>query len=245
MEINGLTNNLMGGKIIFMHIPKTAGTSFKNSLINHFDDNYIFPSKKLMRKYGGRYPDSWDFLKYKGSLEKSKLIYGHYPNHLLNKINNEGYIKITFVRDPIKRTISHLKHLKLYNEKFCSMTLEEIFRHESLNINQFDNLQTRYFLNGAPNKKLNYNNLKIAKKNLKSFTFIGVTEYYQQSLEILNERLELKLEEIKVNTFDENYNSKSVKLDFKIDEDLFFEIYESNRFDIELYNVILSDLKPS
>lgn len=223
----------MANSIYFMHIPKTAGTSFKHALIKNFDSNEIFPSKRDINKNSGRYPNIERIEKKKlvPKIQQAKLFYGHYPLHIYNRFELDKDLKITFLRDPIRRTISHLKHLKRYNPLFKGLSLEEIFEFKDFRVWQFDNLQTRYFLMGTPNYNLNFSNLKTAKNNLLKFDFVGITENYRDSLKLFENRFDISIEYLEHNKLSTSKTSSS-----SINEEFFLKIYDSNRLDIELYN---------
>ncbi len=91
--------------LFFMHIPKTAGTSFR------------FFLERSIRRRGGepapftrQYPSYADFVA-EGATRSSRydLVSGHYPYHVLELLP-AGTRVVTVLRDPVERCLSHVKH---------------------------------------------------------------------------------------------------------------------------------------
>lgn len=86
--------------VYFLHIPKTAGTSFQTYLTGHFGQQNICPAHL------------WSDLLRLTPLEVARkaFIWGHFYGYL------ERYISvplryITFLRDPVERALSHYAHI--------------------------------------------------------------------------------------------------------------------------------------
>jgi len=101
-------------KIFFMHIPKTAGSSFRRFL------------ERAVREAGGSVgerardgiwsADSESYLSYEefcsdaaASYRASDLLSGHYPFHVTELLPPETLV-VTVLRDPVERVVSHIKH---------------------------------------------------------------------------------------------------------------------------------------
>jgi len=193
----------------FLHIPKTAGTSFIALLDSYFDVDSIYPEKvwhELLKK------DHTNFSKY-------KLVRGHF-GYNVNQVFHRKPIYLTMLRDPVERTISQFEHIrrdKLGNnwvsENFLSHDelLSDLFKDENKR-KRLGNSQTRYigldcnvfdFTKDMDEKTLNHfrfdgnlhkfqNNisdeeiLENAKNRILDYEFFGITEKFEESMFLLH-----------------------------------------------------------
>lgn len=199
--------------LFFVHIPKTAGTSFRKACSRFFGDAAI------QCDYGPKQPqtsqavldwvyDDTDFFEFAQRLEQThcRLISGH--------VNLDRFVALvglmntlSFVRDPIERVISHFEHRRLYAD--YDGTLDEFM---ALPANR--NLQSR-LLAAAP---------------LEAIGFVGVTERYEESLALINEAYGLRLPVLTTNCHPERKDRGS----YAIDAEARQRILELNRADAEL-----------
>jgi len=95
----------MKNKIIFLHIPRTGGTTFRDILERFYHPKNVIEIKKFI--------ESEKIIKTltKEEQSKIKLIKGHLNFGIHEWIDGECKY-ITFLRDPIKRIISTFKYVK-------------------------------------------------------------------------------------------------------------------------------------
>jgi hypothetical protein len=96
----------------YLHIPKTAGTTFTAYLDKHFADNEIFPYKvwdEVLEDIHSR-PD----------LSNYKLVRGHF-GYGMYRYYDTPPLTITILRDPVERVISLFHHIKLESENYRNM----------------------------------------------------------------------------------------------------------------------------
>lgn len=87
--------------VAFIHIPKTAGTTF-NNLIHPFLTQLPWCPLVVFERLTQIPYD--EILQY-------RLFMGHFHYKMLEKILPPGFISLTFLREPISRTISHYQYL--------------------------------------------------------------------------------------------------------------------------------------
>ncbi len=116
-----------------MHIPKTAGTTFRGFLERSIRENGGNPAP-----FSGTYPSYANFLATAGRLgEKFDLISGHYPFHVRTLLPAGSPI-ISLIRNPIERCLSHIKHQIRQEEQSgvgCGVT--EVNAFIELPVNRF------------------------------------------------------------------------------------------------------------
>lgn len=201
----------------FIHIPKTAGTSFRVALEHRFEARNVWADYSpeapethpavLDFIYGKN--DPFGLLAAMHSQSKSQCVLtGHVTRAKFGDLFPITRV-ITFVRDPLSRLVSEYKHFLRYLNYQDSFAA---FMEMSRNINA----QTRY-LAGAP---------------LTTYGFIGLTEEYDCSLKMINSNYNFQLQNLDLNKASPEQEERCV---ISSEEALKFE--ELNRADIQLYDV--------
>ncbi len=164
-----MANTSMRFPVIYLHIPKTAGTSFRISA------EHYFGPWNVLNDYGEKSPNTsedilsafyskkdLDSLSDKG-LQK-RFLTGHISFGKYREVFPDSPI-VTFFRNPVERVISEFVHF--VNHHQYQGSLPEFYRSK-----QFQNRQARA-LSGAKPTDLD---------------FFGITENYELSLNRFNER---------------------------------------------------------
>lgn len=120
----------------FLHIPKTAGTSVREMLLNNFGEK-VSPIR------------GWDDLRSPDapSLDQYDVFSGHLGISFL-KLLDRPTIAFTFLRNPVDRTLSHFMHVKRdpfhpYHRYASGMALLD-FLDDPITLPLVYNFQSRY-----------------------------------------------------------------------------------------------------
>ncbi|MBN2527133.1 MAG: sulfotransferase family 2 domain-containing protein [Deltaproteobacteria bacterium] len=235
-EIRGMVDTAQEDlKFFFIHIPKTAGTSFRLKLYEIFHQDQIYPNQQMIRASKG-YPHHRIFWNMSGDEKTNiKVFMGHYPS-IVHKLMGENVHRLVFLRHPIQRTISNLNHFRNLGAKHKNASLEQVYLKSKSHIS---NLQVRYFMKNDLDEDLDLSqpealdreHLRIAKKNLSQCEFIGITERFSESIELLNRMYDFNIQEIATRNVSRNRE--------KVSYSLMRQIRKDNKFDMELYRFAL------
>lgn len=180
LDIKALDKPLM-----FLHIPKTAGTSFTNYLCTNLPANQIAP------------PFIGDISVPSINDESFKLYWGHITYEMVRKIKR-NYYTLIFLRDPLARVISQYKswhNPKNLGEKWLSIMsadqIEALHFSQSVTLDEFilsdhphiiDNIrdiQTRYLADAQDTATM----LESAIHNLsENIYYFGIMERFHDSI---------------------------------------------------------------
>lgn len=205
-------------QLVSIHIPKTAGTSFRNTLKQVYGENQVKRLDIAIDKFTlEQQPFQSD------KLDKGiEVIHGHiFYELLIEKINISKDVPIiTWLRDPVARVIS--------NYKYLSKRLAEELDEEGKGLNILAKMQ-RTLVEYA-HDEINRNRMSkfLAGIEPEDISFIGITEYFSDDLKDLAQFLDWKnVEEYMVNV-------TGKKIDDVSEEDKAI-IRQLNRDDVALY----------
>ncbi len=192
---NGAANEIP--KTAFLHVPKSAGTTFHHILLNCFPGGRSFTNAERGHNQDVD-PSTFDF------------VSGHYNYAYLIERGLTGHRVITILRDPVDRALSHFYFLKqdrlldlveqsdeAYDKAELELTREVLAKARENDLAGFirkepflaeitlGNYQTR--LMGAPDKlcPLDSSHLDLAMKHLGACYFVGLTERMNDSVALL------------------------------------------------------------
>lgn len=174
-------------RYFFIHIQKTAGSSVRKHLHELFDWQSIYPPKDLdggMPAFLTAYVDGQALLDLStDTLEKYALFTGHLPfsTSQILKLDKPPET-FTVLRDPVSRTISVLKQKKRKNPKFSTWSLERIYEDPDTFRGQILDHQTKVFAippelhyqSAFVHYPVDYKTLKVAKRNLRRVSVVGL-----------------------------------------------------------------------
>ena len=203
--------------MFFIHISKTAGSSFRVAAERYFGKEHVFYD--YGPKANETNPDirTLDYEKrdrFSAGMkivEKAKFLTGH--------INHPKYAPfipaknaITFVRDPIQQVRSHYEHFTRHHRYKRSFS-------EFVNEPRFKNVQYKAFQGTWPD----------------AIGFIGLTERYNESLALIN-----KMYSIDIQGLDINKNTEKKSSSYELSDEEIALIKKHNKEDFKLYEYALT-----
>jgi len=218
--------------LVFIHIPKTAGTTIRAVIrANAPGEANRRPGANVFQGGGGVVVKVLDKLREEAAsidLDDVHVLHGHYPlgirEYLEPAFPQLEFRYLTFLRNPIERSLSHYFRLRERHLPF-----EDAISAGYLH----DNLQTR-MLSGEPEPfgEVTEAMLERAKRNVRdTFALVGITERLSESLVLAKHRLgfnDIVFERA------QRVNASRPRAS-QVDGELRAAAERVNRFDVELY----------
>ena len=179
----------MADRYFFLHIPKTAGTSFRHMLYDIFPDTELLPNASELKGNGGFY-FGYERIKQLPvtRFKTCRLIHGHLPYSMIDFFDKRPKL-LVFLRNPVDRALSRvLKCMvrgKIGNMDIRGASLLNVV--EDVNSQpELANVQTKVLagIDYRVNISLEDKDLEQAKEHLKQCQFIGITERFDESIQL-------------------------------------------------------------
>lgn len=228
----------MDYSLIYLHQPKTGGTTTKGFLKRNFHNRRSFQIEKPYHKNIEQFKNLSDNQK-----TTIDLLYGHF-GHGIHKFLPQKCFYFSIIREPIKRVISHYNYdanknsipKKIANKKGNILSFEDYFFQWS---KRFNNGQVRllsaengeFFNKGYEFGKCDTEMLEKAKGHVRqNFLLLGLLEEFDKSLMILAKKCGLSLpiyikKKVSKDRVKHSINNKELEL-----------IYKYNQLDLEFYD---------
>lgn len=213
-------------ELISVHIAKTAGTAFREVLLNAYSPDQIFWHYLVP----GSYKNLGDI-----NVNKSvSVLHGHlYINQHANFKFFNSAKKIVWLRDPILRTISHYFYMfTILDDDGLAVMQSPVWMDMRINRNMT-------LLDFARYKNMSNLMSKTTQISLSDYDFVGIQEFYEDDIKDL--QLMMGWPEYKVNRANDNrYPEYQKKIqDILNDEKVIDELKLINSLDVELYETAL------
>ncbi len=217
--------------IVYVHIEKCAGTTLNFIMGNNFPF-FLYPRPR-------NFTNSTNTIFQLKYLRKALKLFpfvqgvsGHNirPFAEYEKATNRDILQFTFLRDPIARYMSHLNY-------------QRVVMNINWKLNEF--LENSGMRNFQTVKIAGKEDLNLAKKIIgKHMHFIGFTEYFDQSLLLLEREYGVNLNlYYKKRNILKNDTSKPILRFSELSSNEKEHILNNNKLDIELYNYYLEKFK--
>ena len=212
--------------LIFLHIPKTAGTTLNRIIEWQYSPFAIFTMDPYrIRATAERFKRLPEARRRRLQVVRGHLFYG------IHEFLPQGATYITMLRDPVARVLSayyfvlrrplNPLHRKLKRERLGVEDCLRLFPDRQ-------NLQCRFIAGVEDAAISNERLLDLAKENLaKSFSVVGICERFEESLILFSKTFGWEVPFYK--------NQKVAKSRPKVEPKLVDLIREHNRLDVELY----------
>lgn len=218
----------------FIHVMKTAGSSFRQHITDNFDAAATYPDPAL----------GWDILALYGNIphllgmsaeeHRGIEVYaGHFP-FVVTELLHRDLVTMTILREPVARTISYLKHAKRSEERHHDRVLEDIYEDLHVFPGLVWNHQSKIFSMTADDPlqqitdviEVDDRRLALAKENLEKVDVVGVTEQYGEFLGEVEHRFGWTIAP---------HANRNVGQSDAVPDSLRRQIAEDNEADLELY----------
>lgn len=233
-------------RIFFLHIPKTAGMALRLFFSNQYPVSQIMPAT--------------DWLTFLGidrrKIGKYRLFQGHFTCGFLDLLPQDVR-PVVFLREPIARTISHLRHLRrdphfhTAHKLAAGRSLDELVRDDRI-MGLCSNVQTAQLSNDIPGETVLAGlqseqaggrapdpdtyvlppDLAKAERALARFQFVGFVESLQEDVLLLSIALGLHPPALVPKSNDDPEGAVDIS---RLQPDTLAILRERNALDISLY----------
>lgn len=183
----------------FLHVMKTAGTSFAHQVNTNFAPDEIYPrpdSTNHMEEY-------WKLRELRAlgpeDHERIRAFHGHFPYLAADMVGADT--TLTILRDPVERTISHLRHCERHFSQHHGKPLEEIYDDSWHGPLLFRNYQVKQFAMVPDDQPKAHTEVievdaaryEIATANLEEVDVLGLTAHYDEFLDEVERRFDWRI----------------------------------------------------
>lgn len=210
-------------ELLSLHIPKTAGTSFRNILKTVYGDKAVV---RLDINEDG--VTRLDQVIYDSkNIPNAKVIHGHFTyKDIVDRFNWPGGVKkITWLRHPVKRVVS--------NYFYLDQRLRTILNEEANNLNILSKMERSLIEYARDDINRNRQTRFLAGASPDMFDFVGIQEDFKQEIRAIAKALNWSTVPNVI------HHNKTITDRPELSLDVLMEIEELNREDMDLYKEVL------
>jgi hypothetical protein len=219
--------------VFFAHVPKTAGQSIRGVIGNWFDASEVLPT--FVEVEDGRFSEK--------DLRSCRYVGSHfsYRNVLaLRSLSPRHWHTITFLREPRRRTLSHLRFIQRgrnpthpFSEQLRSLSIAEALEGASLRT-EFANYQSRYLVHALAPEDTDPSHAPLVLQD--QVELVGLAECVDASLLLAAYRWAM-LPAAPSPTLNADPDPSAIRRSGQLIADLSGILDEMNGLDVELYAV--------
>jgi hypothetical protein len=184
---------------LFVHVMKTAGTSFRLMLEEQLAQE-IYPTREELAAQRGRwYLRAPELLARVADgrldLGRRRFVCGHYPVNLRDLLPG-SWRTVIFLREPVARTLSMIGHRQrnagFFRRRIAPEGIADWLKKDTFVRGVVENYQTKVLsIGGSENVnkpvKSDKEMLEQAFETIDSVDFVGLTEYFNDSISVFND----------------------------------------------------------
>jgi hypothetical protein len=171
--------------LLFVHIPKTAGTTLIHLLERNYGAAYQHGG---LQKGEDRLPDESEYPEIAQKLANKAGFGAHMPYGLHSALNRP-YIYMSFLREPLARTVSHYNFLIRNRPDLASQSIIQFFREGNPSRRE---MQTRFLAgrDAMTKSEIGEAELEAAKATLRDhIELLGIVERFDESILYIQQKL--------------------------------------------------------
>ena len=198
-------------------------------------NNYEYRLDVNQKKYSHTHSslDEFHYIKSKVNLSDKKFIFGHFPYEISHDLQDfDNRIKITVLRDPLKRCQSHINFYIAKGFIKPPFNLADLFEDGIIS----SDLMTRQFSGDYNTQKMEAKHIESAIQNIKNLDYVFEVSQIQQLLNMVISIYNFpNILYQNLNVTEERYKDVN-KYEFTEDDKKIIQKY--NQHDIEFYNQV-------
>jgi hypothetical protein len=219
-----------GEAIIFLHVPKTAGTTLNRLIEWEYPIAQMYSVDPVLFEWSAKH--LWNLPKQR--LAKTRMFKGHMLFGL-HEVLPQPSTYITVLRNPVERVLSAYYYMRTYklHPFYWRLRKEKWSLEEYVERTRRDNVQCKIIAGAEYHGPCTKEIMETAKQNLnRHFSVVGLSERFEESLALMKLRFGWQLRSY--STFNVT-RSRPKKGD--LSQSTLDLILQRNSFDVELYQL--------